>query len=65
MRKKEDGMMISLWLKNRNSFGKTYGVSLQTMRKMQSGYKTCEVKLMLKKTGEDRYYHRKFEKDTC
>ena len=29
---------------------------------MQSGYKTSEAKLMLK-TGEDRYYHRKFEKD--
>ena len=44
-------------------FWETYGVSLQTIRRMQSGYKTCEVKLMLK-TGEDRYYHRKFEKDT-
>ena len=30
---------------------------------MQKGYKTCEVKLMLK-TVVDRYYHRKFEKDT-
>ena len=29
---------------------------------MQSGYKTSEAKIMLK-TGEDRYYHRKFEKD--
>ena len=28
---------------------------------MQSGYKTCEVKLMLKK-GEDRYYHRNLKK---
>ena len=28
-------MMISLWLKNRNSFGQTYGVSLQTIRRMQ------------------------------
>ena len=37
--------------------------SLQIIRRMQNGYKTCEVKLMLK-TGEDRYYHRKFEKDT-
>ena len=37
-----------LWLKNRNSFGETHGVSLQTIRKMQSGYKTSEVKLMLK-----------------
>ena len=37
-----------LWLKNRNSFRETYGVSLQTIRKMQSGYKTSEVKLMLK-----------------
>ena len=36
-------MMISLWLKNRNSFGETYGVSLQTIRRMQNGYKTCEV----------------------
>ena len=33
----EDVMMISLWLKNRNSFGETYGVSLQTIRRMQSG----------------------------
>ena len=48
---------------NRNIFGETYGVSLQTIRRMQRGYKTCEVKLMLK-TGEDRYCHRKFEKDT-
>ena len=37
-------MMISLWLKNRNSFGKAYGVSLQTKRRMQSGYKTCQAK---------------------
>ena len=29
-------------------FWETYGVSLQTIRRMQSGYKTCEVKLMLK-----------------
>ena len=42
-------MIISLWLKNRNDFGETYRVSLQTIRRMQSGYKTCEVKLMLKK----------------
>ena len=41
--------MISLWLKNRNSFGETYGVTLQIIRKMQSDYKNCEVKLMLKK----------------
>ena len=34
--------------KNRNSFGETCGVSLQIIRRMQSGYKTCEVKLMLK-----------------
>ena len=26
----------------------TYGVSLQIIRRMQSGYKTCDVKLMLK-----------------
>ena len=38
--KKKDVMMTSLWLKNRNSFGE---------RRMQSGYNTCEVKLMLKK----------------
>ena len=36
------------WAENRNSFGKTYEVSLQTIRRMQSDYKTCEVKLMLK-----------------
>ena len=53
--------MISLWLKNPNSFGETYGVSLQIIRRMRSGYKTCEVKLMLKK-GEDRYYHRNLKK---
>ena len=47
-RKKKDLMMIKLWLKNRNSFGETYGASLQTIRRMQSGYKTCEVNLMLK-----------------
>ena len=29
-------------------FWETYGVSLQTIRRMQSGYKTCKVKLMLK-----------------
>ena len=34
-------------LKNQNSFGETYGVSLQIIRKMQSDYKTCEVKLIL------------------
>ena len=39
---------ISLWLKNQNSFGETYGVNLQIIRKMQSDCKTCEVKLMLK-----------------
>ena len=42
-------MMISLRLKNRNGFGEIYGVSLQTMRRMQNGYKTCEVKLIIKK----------------
>ena len=45
---KEDVMTIRLWLKNLNSFGETYGVSLQIIRKMQSGYKNCKVKLMLK-----------------
>ena len=49
MRKKKDVMMISLWPKNQNSFGEKYGVSLQTIRRMQIGYKTCEVKLILKK----------------
>ena len=42
-------MMSNLRLKNQNSFGETYGVSQQTIRRMQSGYKTCKVKLMLKK----------------
>ena len=42
-------MMISLWLKNRNSFGETHGVSLQIIRRMQNGYKTCKMKFMLKK----------------
>ena len=45
-------------------FWETYGVNLQTIRRMQSGYKTCELKLMQQKRGEDRYHHRKFEKDT-
>ena len=31
-----------------NCFGEAYGVCLQTIRRMQSGYKTCKVKLMLK-----------------
>ena len=48
IRKKKDVMMISLWLKDRNSFGETYGVSLQTIRRMQNGYKICEGKLILK-----------------
>ena len=30
------------------SKGKTYGVSLHIVRRTQSGYKTCKVKLMLK-----------------
>ena len=47
-RKNKDVMMISLWLKNRSSFWEKYGVSLQIIRRMQSGYKTCKVKLMLK-----------------
>ena len=38
-------MMMSLWLKKQNSFGETYGVSLQILRSMQSGYKTCEVNI--------------------
>ena len=28
---------------SRNSFGETYGVSLQIIRRLQCGYKTCEV----------------------
>ena len=44
----EDVMVISLWLKNRNSFGKAYGASLQTIRRMQSGYMTRKIKVMLK-----------------
>ena len=56
-------IMISLWLENQNSFGETYGVSLQIIRSLQSGYKTCRVELMLK-IREDRYYHRKFGRDT-
>ena len=59
--KEREVIMISLWLKNRNSFGEAYGVRLQIIRRMQSGCKTCKVKLMLK-TGADRYYHRKLEK---
>ena len=59
--RKKDVMMISLWPNNRNSFRETYGVSLQIIRKMQSGYKTCKVKLMLKKR-EDRYCYRKLKK---
>ena len=47
--KKKDVKMPRLWLGNRNGFGQTYGVSLQILRRMQSGFKTCEVKLMLKK----------------
>ena len=35
-------------LENTNSFGETYAVSLQIIRRLQSGYKTGEVKLMLK-----------------
>ena len=31
-----------------SEFGETYGVSLQTLKRMQNGYQTCEVKLMLK-----------------
>ena len=48
IRKKKNVLMISLWLKNRNSFEETHGVNLQIIRRMQSGYKTREVKLMLK-----------------
>ena len=46
--RKKNVIMISLWLKNPNSSGEIYGDSLQMMRRKQSGYKTCEVKLMLK-----------------
>ena len=34
--------------KESKQFWETYGVSLQTIRRMESGYKTYEVKLMLK-----------------
>ena len=39
------------------------GFGLQIIKRMQSSYKTCQVKLMLKKR-EDRFYHRTIEKDT-
>ena len=48
IRKKKDVMMISLCLKNRNSFEETYGVNQQIIRRMQRAYKTCQLKLMLK-----------------
>ena len=35
--KKKDVMMISLWLKNQNSIGETYGAILHIIRRMQSG----------------------------
>ena len=41
----DDGQPVA---EESNQFWETYGVSLQTIRRMQSGYKTCEVKLMLK-----------------
>ena len=31
-------MMISLWRKNRNSFGEVYGINLQIIIRMRSGY---------------------------
>ena len=61
IRNKKDVMMISLQLKNGNTFRQIYGVSLEIIRRIQSGYKTCEYKLRLK-TGED--IGRRFEKDT-
>ena len=36
-------------------FWETYGVNLQIIRRMQSGYKTCEVKLMLKNMTKDTW----------
>ena len=42
-------MMIGLWLKNRNSFGETYGVTLYTIRRMQSGYKALWSEVNVKK----------------
>ena len=48
IRKKKYVMMISLSLANWNSSAESYGVSLQIIRRMQNGHKTCEVKLMLK-----------------
>ena len=41
-------IIIIMIIKDRSSFEETYGVSLQIIRSMQSGYKTCKVKLMLK-----------------
>ena len=40
---------IIIIIRRRNMFGETYGVSPQIIRRMQSVYKTCEVKLILKK----------------
>ena len=48
IKSKKDMMKISLWLKNQNNFGETYGVSLQIIRRIQSGYKICEMKFVLK-----------------
>ena len=42
-------MMIRPWVKNRKSFGEIYGVSMQIIRRIQSGNKTCKMKLILKK----------------
>ena len=42
-------MMINLWLKNQNSFGEIYRVSVQIIRRMQSGYKTCQSEVSVKK----------------
>ena len=41
--------IIIIIIRRRNMFGETYGVSPQIIRRMQSVYKTCEVKLILKK----------------
>ena len=41
-------IIIIMIIKDWSSFGETYEVSLQIIRSMQSSYKTCEVKLMLK-----------------
>ena len=58
-----DTININIIIINNNNNKNNNNNNNAFIRRMQSGYKTCKVKLMLK-TREDRYYHRKFEKDT-